>query len=265
MAANPVLRTLLNGLPWLDKKLTKLADDGKPRDFYLAFSACSRFVPQEVVTVTDPAVEDRYPNFSAAEWTQDELARILLMTALPLETNVQILDDLFATADYRETIALYKGLFWLENAAEFVPRAREGLRTNMTGVFDALALDNPYPHTYLPEEAWNQMALKAMFMGRPMYRIYRIEDRLNAQLAEIFLDFAEERTSAHRKVSPELWRFTSGFPSERLQKALVKIMTEGDELERLAATKAFHATFTEADVVPNGLPTWTEIGQQTEL
>ncbi|MEL7160678.1 MAG: EboA domain-containing protein [Bacteroidota bacterium] len=271
MFANSLLKDLLyarldeaSARPWLEQKLAKLADGGRPRDFYLSFSACSRFIPQEAIVLTaaeTAKVTDRYPNFGATNWTLDELSRILLMTALPVDTSQKILDELFATADYRETVALYKGLYWLDNAGDFVARAREGLRTNMTGVFDALALDNPFPHAYLPEDAWNQMVLKAMFMQRPMYRIYRIEDRTNPELAEIFLDYAEERWSAHRTVSPELWRFTSGFPSERLRLALDKTIAEGTETERLAATKARSATFPDAEIPPENVPTWEEIGE----
>ncbi|MEM9261564.1 MAG: EboA domain-containing protein, partial [Bacteroidota bacterium] len=134
-------------MPWLTTKLQQLSTELRPRDFYLAFSAASRFVPQAVVKPVGSLLRDieaRYPNFSATEWTQDELARIMLMAALPEDRNEAILDDLFATADFRELVALYKGLYWLPNAASFVSRGREGSRTNMTGVFDALALDNPF-------------------------------------------------------------------------------------------------------------------------
>lgn len=261
--------------PWLAEKLTKLTTDLRPRDFYLAFSAASRFVPQEVAQPSGAllaAIEQRYPNFSATEWTQDQLARILLMAALPEDRNQTILDDLFATADYRELVALYKGLYWLPNAADFVSRAREGSRTNMTGVFDALALDNPFPAAYLPEDAWNQLVLKAMFMERPMYRFYRIEDRKNPTLAAIFLDYAEERWSAHRKVSPELWRFVDGFVEERFMPGLLKTATEGAELEKAAALKVLSATdyppaqkWLQAQDLPvSKLPDWDTIGRRNE-
>ena len=151
-------------------------------------------------------------------------------------------------------MALYKGLYFFDNPTDFIPRTREGLRTNMTPVFDAIALENPYPARYLDEDAWNHMVLKAMFMQRPMYRIYRIEDRKNAKLADIFLDYAEERRSAHRPVSPELWRFIDGFVTDRARKALEKTKKTGTPLELAAVEKVLH---------PNAdWHTWNDIGRK---
>lgn len=280
MPAHPTLLQLLKprlaadrGRPWLQKQLAKLTPDLEDRDFYLAYSACPRFIPPDVIELNEAeraTLEKTYPNFSATEWTLDQLARILLLTALPTDRNVALIDNLAGTADYRELIALYKGLYWLDNAADFVPRAREGLRTNMVGVFDAIALANPFPFEYLPEDAWNQMVLKAMFMERPMYRVYRIEERKNATLARIFLDYAEERWSAHRTVSPELWRFVSGFADERFLPGMQRTILEDGELPRSAAIRAL----VESDYAPgrtwlekekiatDHLPDWNEIGRR---
>lgn len=280
MAAQLFLLSLLRNyldreraLPWFEKQLAKFGGEVRPRDFYLSFSACPRFIPRSSPNLTGDErreAERYYPNFGATEWTLDQLSRIYLSTLLPEDRNQSILDDLFATADYHELIALYKGLYFLPNAREFVPRAREGSRTNMTGVFDALALDNPYPFAYLPDDAWNQLVLKAMFMQRPMYRIYRIEDRKTAELAAIFLDYAEERWSAHRPVSPELWRFVAGFVDDRFLPGLRKTLSEGTPLEQSAALLAIR----ESDFAPAtklakefssgsvALPTWEEIGRK---
>jgi len=255
-----------SGRSWLKQQLEKLTDGFRERDFYLAFSACARHLSQEVVDFKHedlPEIEQAYPNFRAKSWTRDELARIILMCALPLDQNQAVLKRLLGAADYRETVVIYKGIYFLENAESYVAQAREGLRTNMVGVFDAIALDNPFPYDYLSEDAWNQMVLKAMFMERPMYRVFRIEDRKNAALAEIFLDYSEERRSAHRSVSPELWRFTSGFASGRLRKALEKTLLEGSELEQAAAQLALVETYPEEKASAE-LPSWDEIGEAVE-
>ncbi|THH41806.1 EboA domain-containing protein [Neolewinella litorea] len=263
------------GRRWLEGKLTALETDFKARSFYLAFGACPRFLGKEELQFTEAEYSSFnaiYPNFAATPWTADELGRILLMCALPPSDNRAVLDELFTTADYRELMALYRGLYFLSNAAEFPGRAREGLRTNMVGVFDAIALDNPYPARYLSEDAWNQMVLKAMFMQRPMYRIYRIEERKNERLADIFLDYAEERWSAHRPVSPELWRFVDGFVNERSLPALQKTLLEGDELEQLAAARALSDSkypparewLKEQQLSTTDLPAWNTIGRRQE-
>ena len=261
------------GNRWLEGKLSAIETDFKARKFYLAFGACPRFLGKEEISFSEAEYSSFnavYPNFGATPWWTDELGRILLMCALPPTDNQAILDELFKSADYRELMALYKGLYFLSNASDYVERAREGLRTNMVGVFDAIALENPFPARYLPEDAWNHMVLKAMFMERPMYRIYRISDRKNAGLADIFLDYAEERRSAHRPVSPELWRFVEGFVNERSLEALKLTVAEGDELERQAALKCL----VTSDYAPAGewlrasghrtddLPSWNAIGRR---
>ena len=263
------------GNRWLEGKLTAIETEFKPRTFYLAFGACPRFLGKEELKFTEAEYSSFnaiYPNFDATPWTADELGRILLTTALPQSDNQAILDELFASADYRELMALYRGLYFLPNAPAFAGRAREGLRTNMVGVFDAIALDNPFPARYLDEDAWNQMVLKAMFMQRPMYRIYRIRDRKNAKLADIFLDYAEERWSAHRPVSPELWRFVEEFVTDRAVPGLRRTATDGQELERFAAAKALFSAgdgparnwVTEQGFDEVSLPSWTTIGRKYE-
>lgn len=263
-------------LPWVERKLALLQEDFKARSFFLAFSSCARFIQKEKLAFSVdhlPKIEAVYPNFAAQDWSKEELVRVLFMCQIPVAENHQVLDTLFGTADIKETVALYKGLFFLENADSFALRAREGLRTNMTDVFDSIALNNPFPFHYLSEDAWNHMVLKAMFMGRPLYKVYQIEKRKNKKLALIFLDYAHERWSAHRKVSPELWRFVSGYVDERFFFDIKRRIQQGEELERIAAIKALQESayqpgldwLSQEGVVQETLPSWDEIGQQVEL
>lgn len=262
---NPTLHRILTkhspdgSIQWLDEQLQKLDRDLRDRDFFLAYGACARHFGKNVLPLDESdrsALAVEYPNFNATDWPADELARVLLLTALPGDRNLTLIDRLASTADVRETIALYKGMYFLENAADFISRVRDGLRTNITSVFDAIALDNPYPAQYLPKDAWNQMALKAMFMQRPIYRIYRIEDRKNPELAEIFLDYAEERRSAHRPVSPELWRFVADHASERARSTMQDIAKTGTPLEQKAVRKALNS---DSDTL-----NWDQIGREAE-
>jgi len=262
-------------LTWLLSKTALFKEDFKDRSFYLAFSACARFIGKELVSFEQEdlaKIEGIYPNFSAITWSKDEIGRILLMTGLLTNRNHALLETLFSAADYRESVAMYKGLYFLENAGDFMLRAREGLRTNMVGVFDAIALHNPFPAEHLTIDAWNQMVLKAVFMERPIYKIYNIEERKNAKLALIFLDYAQERWSAHRKVTPELWRFVSGYADANFLKDMQKIILGPDKLESIAAIKALaESEFKEGiewlmdhHISITDLPNWDEIGQQLE-
>ena len=262
-----------NELEWIENKYNYLNESFKASAYYLAFSSCTRYinasVPQIILEENNlKALSSVYPNFGKMGWMTDELVRVLLMCVVPIDQNKKILDQQFSTADYRETIALYKGLYLLENAAEFEYRVADGLRTNMSGIFDAICLYNPYSYQFLKEAAWNQTVLKAMFMERPMYKIFRIEARKNEQLAHIFLDYANERWSAKRKVSPELWRFISGFVDEVIFKDIQRLISSGDELEINAAIRATIESnydpgikwLEQQQLLIKDVPSWDEIG-----
>ena len=181
---------------WFQDKLKSITTDFSPKNFYLAFSSTHRFIGKKTLQLNDATrtqLEQYYPGFNPDTWRADQLCRTAFMLALPVEENKTLLENLFTTADINELLALYKSLFFLENAADFELRAAEGIRTNITDVFDAVALDNPFPARYLKDEAWNQIVLKAIFMERPIYRIIGLEERRNKDLAFILHDYAPGR------------------------------------------------------------------------
>ena len=114
-------------------------------------------------------------------------------------------------ADTQEQITIYKSIFYLKNASQYTPLVVDGIRTNITGIFDAITLKNLYPAKYFSQDQWNQMVLKAIFMERPVYQIEGIDQRKNEKLALILFDYARERWAASRRVTPELWRMMRGY------------------------------------------------------
>jgi hypothetical protein len=129
---------------------------------------------------------------------------------------------------------------------DLLPRAIDGCRTNMTVIFDAIALNNPFPANYFPEANWNQMVLKAVFMQRPLYRIQKLEERRNLPLANIASDFAHERWAAGRPVMAEIWRLVVPFLDEKFLLDLNKAIASDDLLQIKAAVLAC----TESDFAP---------------
>lgn len=261
-------------LQWVNDKLQQVKNGQSSKDFYIAFSSAYRYVPKDPVKIS-PAMQQKlekiYPAFEVSGWTADQLCRLAFMLALNPENNKPLLENLFTTAEVNELIVLYKSLYFLENAAEFSARAAEGIRTNMTSVFDAIALHNPFPHKYLNEEAWNQMVLKAIFMQRPVYKIYGIDERSNASLAAILLDFAHERWAAGRAVSPELWRMTTKFMNEEVFTELKKVVETGAPVESHAAIKTLSESgyapaiaWLESRNINKEDKSWDEIGRLAE-
>jgi hypothetical protein len=111
----------------------------------------------------------------------------------------------------------------------------DALRTNITPVFDAISLNNPYPALFFDDKQWNQMYLKAAFLQRDLSAVLDIDKRANKDLARIISDFAHERWAASREVIPYFWRPVSRFMDDRLLEDMKKLFKSPIEKEQIAA------------------------------
>ena len=219
-------------LNWLDKKRQQISEGAAPFLFFTAFSAVPRYTEKNEIQPTVEELESASnlcSNWYPANWTIDQAARTLLVLSLPsndADKYIRTLDRVFASADVRELVALYQALPLLPNPERFRDRAAEGIRSNMTAVFNAVALQNPYPAKYLDNLAWNQMVLKALFVGSPLHLIQGIDERANPELARMLVDYAHERWAAGRNVSPELWRCVGRFANSEMLADLERVLTE---------------------------------------
>lgn len=229
---------------WLSEKLKKFDDTDATKDLYLSFSAVSRFVGKSTLQLEpeDLIIADTIrPGFNPSHWTLAQTARTLLLLATPHQDRdayLKKLDQLFSTAEMSELVALYASLPLLPYPEDFKLRAAEGIRTNMGTVFEAIALDNPYPADYLEEGAWNQLVLKTVFVGKPLFRIYGLDKSSNPTLARILSDYAHERWAAGRTVTPELWRPVGPFLNEMLIEDIKKLFAHPDPIQQEAAALA---------------------------
>jgi hypothetical protein len=71
-------------------------------------------------------------------------------------------------------------------------------------VFEAIACENPFPAAQFPELHFNQMALKAVFLGVALARMLGLAERRTPELARMAEDFAAERRAAGRTVPADL-------------------------------------------------------------
>lgn len=193
---------------WLSDKIAAVAS-GNSKSLFIAYSSVSRHYSKQQLDL--PAAELsklKIVDWNPDNWTLDRLARSLLLLSLPsenAENYVATLEQIITAADVEEAIAFYQSLPLFPHPEKFKLRAAEGIRTNMTSVFNAVAHHNPYPANYLDDLAWNQMVLKALFVGSPLQPISGLERRSNPQLAQMLVDYARERLAAKRTISPELW------------------------------------------------------------
>ena len=206
-----------NKLNWLLDKTEKLATT--PSDFLLftSFSSVPRYTSKVQLELNEEdlqAAEKVCRGWIPSQWSLDQAGRVLLLLSLPTNNSDRYyswIEKLFWAADINEQIVLYQSLALLSHPERFKLRAAEGIRSNMTSVFNAVALNNPYPAMYLDELAWNQMVLKALFVESPLQPIYGLEKRNNPQLAQMLIDYANERLAAGRTVSSELCELAKVF------------------------------------------------------
>jgi len=160
-------------------------------------------------------------------WTLLDALRVVLVLSRPDldgDGGEQAIEEVLRTADEGEACALYRSLAHLPSPERFVARAGEGCRTNMRSVFDACALDTPYPEQCFSEESYRQMVIKSVFVGAPLWRMWGLDGRVDQDLARMALDLAEERRSAGREVQPDLWLCLGVHGGERGLSALVDEM-----------------------------------------
>jgi len=228
---------------WLQSNAQWLRDGGGDKDLYMSVSLVPRKIGKADLALSAAELGEATaarPGWDPREWSLDQAARIYLMLAAGSDgaTFSRRLDQLCATADVGELVAFYRGLPLYPDQPRHVLRAAEGVRTNMKAVFQAVAHRNPYPSEQLAEPAWNQMVLKALFIGALLDPIVGLDRRANPALARMLCDYAHERWAAGRPISPELWRCVGPHARGDMLADLRRVLEKGTDPERAAAALA---------------------------
>lgn len=228
---------------WLRDTLDKLAGGGGDRDLFMGISLASRKLGKAPLSLDSQQLAHAArlrEGWDPSAWTVDQAARILLLLATGSDGEAfsRRLDQLCATADVDELVAFYRGLPLYPDAPRHLARATEGLRSNMLVVYQAVAHANPYPAEHLAEQAWNQMVLKALFVGTTLHPIVGLDQRANERLARMLCDYAHERWAASRTISPELWRCVGPLARGPMLADLQRVLEQGSAPERAAAVLA---------------------------
>lgn len=247
-----LLRTwLVRQLPrpaihWLDDKCAEVARHPADRTLFLAISLVPRKLGKADLALdkTDlAAATDARAGWTPLGWSVDQAARLLLLLSTGgTETAfARRLEDLCNTADVGELVTFYRGLPLYPGQTQYVRRASEGVRSNMKAVFEAVAHYNPYPAEQFDESVWNQMVLKALFIGSSLQPITGLDERANPMLMRMLCDYAHERWAAGRNVSPELWRCVGPYADDAAIADLARVLERGTPPEREGAILALIA------------------------
>jgi hypothetical protein len=125
------------------------------------------------------------------DWGLNRLARAaLLLRALeiaPPQRHVALVREIYLKGDEQEQVAVLRSLSLLPDPARFLEIGTDGCRTNVR-----------------PEPAFNQLVLKAYFVGVPVLRILGLEHRRTPELRRMAADYASERRAAGRTIPPDI-------------------------------------------------------------
>ena len=213
---------LMSSLPtdkqqWLSDQLALVAIEKSNRSVDLAFGLCHRHLHKDAVKFS--VLHIKHIKRCIAHWrierlSADCVARILVLTTFTDEEQIaEQITRLLRHADLNEQLALYKGLPLYTPSAMLNDRVSDGLRSNISEVFEAIAHHNPYPAWHMDSHRFNHMVLKALFIDSRLAPIVGLAERNNAELARMLIDYARERRSASRSVSDELWRLALPYMS----------------------------------------------------
>ncbi|MCK0134128.1 EboA domain-containing protein [Arenibacter sp. S6351L] len=243
---------------WLFSKIEGIVESESTKDLYLTYS----LVPTKIRSEKDLSLllDDKelkgYLEIQHANLQQ--IGRIYLLYRV-LEAKEDFFKakvaNIIEVADKSELETFLKFLVLLPHPENYKVQAVEALRTNISTVFDAIALNNPYPALYFNEQQWNQMYLKAAFMQQNLNEIVQVEQRGNKELTRIISDYAHERWAASREIDPCFWRPVSNFMNEKLLKDMKRLFSSENIAERKAAALCcYHSNSTEAKALLTEFP-----------
>lgn len=143
-------------------------------------------------------------------WRIRDFGRAALVLAAldrtPVDGQVALVEQLVRRGESGEQESVLKMLALLPRPERFVAAAIDACRSNTASVFGAIALDNPFVRDHFPQASFNQVVLKAIFVGLPVDRIVGIAGRVNAELVRMVRDYAAERRAAGRTVPDDVGR-----------------------------------------------------------
>ncbi len=224
---------------WLLQKINVIIEGKSARELYLCYSILGTKVNTEKVNFLNTVKDDFLREYLETKKANLlEVSRIYLLIAV-LEADeaffIEKVKNIIQVADTGEIETFLKFLILLPNPENYKFAAVEALRTNIPAVFDAIALNNPYPAKYFNNQQWNQMYLKAAFMERNLVDILGVEERANKDLTRIISDYAHERWAASRRIDPFFWRPVSNFLEGVLLEDMRRLFRSDDVAENKVA------------------------------
>lgn len=145
---------------------------------------------------------------ATAHWTPVDWARLWLLREgleqTPDSARFAAVETVFEGGELGEQVSLLRSLAALDDPERYVEIGVSACRTNAVPVFEAIACENVYPSRYFPQLNFNQMVMKAVFLGVSLSRVVGLAQRLDHELRRMAYDYAAERVAAGRAVPNDL-------------------------------------------------------------
>ena len=210
---------------WLLAQINKINSIGfNNNEFDIIFGLIPRKIGKFDLKLSETDIQEASEiktGWTPYYWSIDIAIRVFLLSKIEDCKTIDFYDkyrDLHKYADSRELLALYSGISLFSSQNRLIEIASNALRTNIKSEFQTIAHNNSFPYQYFSNNTWNNMVLKALFIGARLNPIYGIDKRANLELANILQDYAHERWAAGREVSPELWRCIGPFINDQFFK-----------------------------------------------
>ncbi len=194
-------------IEWLKQALNAIASESDPTAKHqIASAMAKRKVGDQAVTLTLELMGEEPREI--CHWSSADCSRILLNLAL-IDTSdkplTSLLSEIYAQGDERERAALLMGIPVLDPDAQWLVEAEDCCRTNSLLLFSAMVMHNPYPARHFSSRAFNQLVLKALFLGLDIAHIEDLQARYNSELSVMCADYIDERMAANRDYPASIW------------------------------------------------------------
>ncbi|MCK9607068.1 MAG: EboA domain-containing protein [Methylomonas sp.] len=150
------------------------------------------------------------------QWSIADAGRALLILQAVMsapEQHALIVRSYFEQGDESEVAIMVRIVNLFYDAESYKFQVREVGRTNSKPLYAALAQYNPYPARFYDDHEFNQLVLKALFIGVGIASIIGLSERANFELSKMCEDYIDERVAAGRSIPPDIWLALEPFAS----------------------------------------------------
>lgn len=230
------------GTVWLEQARAELADAADCTAALVKRSAMARRkLGEGRLSARGLTLPTACGELEATEWTVAEAARVVfILTAASARpaTGHDIIETLFRRGDESERATIARAMALIDPQAQLLHLILEAGRANSLVLVGAVTLANPYPAAHYSDAQFNQLVLKALFLGLPVARISGLARRANAELSRMCEDYYDERTAARRSVPADIWLALAPHAGARGERLLVEHLSSDDAAHRYYAAIA---------------------------